>query len=162
MTTSPPTSSTLSEKTPIKVRILPTHQPSRWGCFTTQGNYRHSETTGHKGKEYWTQPAKRSPGRPISGKVVKLWLECCSTVTEGKKHTKSHTYMPKHFPSSLTSAWLCLWQGGRLPQPALFKAKPGAFLPSQGNLWDTQYIQSEGEQSGPHRYTGLSQRSYST
>lgn len=71
----------------------PTHQPSRWGCFTTQGNYQYPGTTKHKEKECWMQPAKHSPGRPISGKVVKL----CSTITEGEKHTESYmSVMPKH------------------------------------------------------------------
>lgn len=59
-------------------------------------------------KECWTQPAKHSPGRPISGKVVKLWLECCSTSLKVKNTRRViHVHAKTHLPSSLTSAWLC-------------------------------------------------------
>lgn len=124
--------------------------------FTTQGNSWHPGTTGHKGKENWTQPAKRSPGRPVSGKVVKLWLECCSTITEDEKHTKSHTGTCQNTFSIITHLCLTLSVAGRqAPTTISFQGKARGFLTLP------KVIQSEG-QSGPHRYTGLSQRSYST
>lgn len=119
-----------------KSKSPPTHQPSTWVCFTTQGNYWHSGATGYKGKECWTQPAKHSPGKPIPGKAVKLWLECCSTPLN-VKNTQSHICTCQNTFTIITHLSLTLWQGGRLPQPTLFMRTPGPFLPSQGHLWGT-------------------------
>lgn len=75
----------------------PTHQPRRWGCFTTQGKlttFRNYEASreGRSGAATKVQSCV-TPGSPSSGQAV---LKCCSTLAEGAKYTcKTHTYTPK-------------------------------------------------------------------
>lgn len=54
------------------------------------------------------------------------------------KNTVIHVSHAKtHFPSSLTSAWLCLGQGGRLHNQLFSRESQGLSYPPQGHLWGT-------------------------
>lgn len=101
------------------MRVL--HHPGKPPTFR---NYRASREGG-SGAATKAQPCV-TPGSPTSSQVV---LKCCSTITEGEKHTHRHTHTPQNTFSISTHLCLTLSMAGRqAPTTSSFQGKAGGFL----------------------------------
>lgn len=114
-----------------KSEAHPTHQLSRWGCFTSQGNYPNPETTEHQEKEGRGQPPRPSPGWPLSAPAPSKFCRDAAPLSLEVKNT--HTHTPMHAPQNTfsISTPLCLtpsMAGRQLPATSSFQRKAGGFL----------------------------------
>lgn len=158
-TISPPASPTLSEKPLVKARIPPTHQPRRWDCFTTQGNYQHSGATGNKEKSVGHSQQSTALGDPSLAKLLNSDWNAAPHHWRLKTHEESYMYMPKHiyhhhsplpdFVAGRHAATTCSFQGKARGFLTLPRAPMGH--PLQLHTIGRRAVRS-------HRYTDLSQR----